>query len=46
MAKIVVIGSGFAGHTAAMYLCTKLGKAHQVSVMSNNEKFSYIPSWV
>lgn len=46
MAKVVVIGSGFAGHTAAMYLGSRLGKSHQVTVISNNEKFSYIPSWV
>ena len=46
MAKVVVIGSGFAGHTAAMYLGSRLGKEHQVTVMSNNEMFSYLPSWV
>lgn len=46
MAKVVVLGSGFAGHTAAMYLSSKLGKEHQVTVMSNNDMFSYIPSWV
>jgi sulfide:quinone oxidoreductase len=46
MAKVVVIGSGFAGHTAAMYLSNRLGKAHQVTVISNNDMFSYIPSWV
>jgi sulfide:quinone oxidoreductase len=46
MAKVVVVGSGFAGHTAAMYLSSKLGKGHEVTVVSINEKFSYIPSWV
>ena len=46
MAKVVVIGSGFAGHTAAMYLSSRLGKSHQVTVITNNDKFSYIPSWV
>jgi sulfide:quinone oxidoreductase len=46
MAKVVVLGSGFAGHTAAMYLSSKLGKEHQVTVLSNNDMFSYIPSWI
>ncbi|MCE1255051.1 MAG: FAD-dependent oxidoreductase, partial [Anaerolineae bacterium] len=46
MAKVVVLGSGFAGHTAAMYLGSRLGREHQVTVMSNNDMFSYIPSWV
>jgi sulfide:quinone oxidoreductase len=46
MAKVVIIGSGFAGHTAAMYLGTRLGKNHQITVMSNNEMFSFLPSWV
>jgi len=46
MTKVVVIGSGFAGHTAAMYLGSKLGREHQVTVMSNRDMFSYIPSWV
>ena len=46
MAKIVVIGSGFAGHTAALYLGDKLGKQHQVSVMTNRDVFGYVPSWV
>ncbi len=46
MAKVVILGSGFAGHTAAMYLGSRLGNEHQVTVMSNNDMFSYIPSWV
>jgi len=46
MAKVVVIGSGFAGHTAAMYLGSRLGKEHHVTVMTNNDMFSYLPSWV
>ena len=34
MAKIVVIGAGFAGHTAALYLGKKLGKGHSVTVIN------------
>jgi len=46
MAKIVVVGAGFAGHTAALYLGSKLGKFHTVTVVSNRDVFAYIPSWV
>lgn len=46
MAKVVILGSGFAGHTAAMYLGSRIGKQHEITVMSNNDQFSYIPSWV
>ena len=34
MAKVLVIGAGFAGHTAALYLGDKLGKKHEITVMS------------
>jgi len=46
MAKIVVIGAGFAGHTTALYLGSKIGKKHEVTVISNRDVFSYLPSWV
>lgn len=46
MSKIVVIGAGFAGHTAALYLGSKLGKKHEVTVISNRDVFGYVPSWV
>ena len=46
MAKVVVIGAGFAGHTAALYLGNQLGKKHDVTVISNRDVFSYVPSWV
>lgn len=46
MAKIVVIGAGFAGHTAALYLGTKLGRKHDITVISNRDVFGYVPSWV
>ncbi len=46
MAKICVIGAGFAGHTAALYLGDKLGREHQVTVINRSPDFVYIPSLV
>ena len=46
MARIVIIGAGFAGHTAALYLGDGLGKDHSITVINRQEYFSYIPSWV
>lgn len=46
MAKICVIGAGFAGHTAAMYLGDKLGRNHEVTVINRSENFVFIPSLV
>ena len=39
MAKIVVIGAGFAGHTAAIYLGKKLGKDHDGTMINKFEHF-------
>lgn len=46
MAKIVVIGSGFAGQTAALYLGSALGKQHDITVINKYDVFGYTPSWV
>jgi sulfide:quinone oxidoreductase len=46
MAKIVIIGAGFAGHTAAMYLGDALGKEHSVTMINMSDRFAYVPSWV
>ena len=46
MAKVLVIGAGFAGHTAALYLGNALGKTHEITVISNRDVFGYVPSWV
>lgn len=48
MAKVVVLGAGISGHTAAQILRRKLGKSHQVVVVSPNTKYQWIPSniWV
>ncbi len=46
MAKICIIGAGFAGHTAALYLGDKLGRNHEVTVINRSKQFVYIPSLV
>jgi sulfide:quinone oxidoreductase len=48
MAKIVILGAGIAGHTAAAYLRHKLNKTHQIVVVSPSSYYQWIPSniWV
>lgn len=46
MAKVVVIGAGFAGHTAALYLGNRLGKEHDITVINRYDFFGFVPSWV
>ena len=48
MAKIVVLGAGISGHTAAAFLKKKLGKNHEVVVVSPAAYYQWIPSniWV
>ena len=48
MAKIVVLGAGIAGHTAAAHLRRKLSKEHEVLVVSPNRNYQWVPSniWV
>ncbi len=48
MAKVVVLGAGISGHTAAMVAKKKLGKAHEVIVVSPNSNYQWVPSniWV
>ncbi|MCU0446381.1 MAG: NAD(P)/FAD-dependent oxidoreductase [Microscillaceae bacterium] len=48
MAKIVVLGSNFAGLTAALETKRRLGKDHEVVVISPAKKFLFVPSliWV
>jgi sulfide:quinone oxidoreductase len=46
MARVVVLGSGFAGHTAALNLAKDLGSKHEVVVVTPQKKFGYIPSFV
>ncbi len=48
MARILILGAGISGHTAARYLGKWVGKKHQVIVVSPNAKWNWIPSniWV
>lgn len=48
MAKIVILGAGIAGHTAAAHLRRKLSKEHEVLVVSPNSNYQWVPSniWV
>jgi len=48
MAKVVVLGSGFSGHTAISFLRKDLGKEHEVVMITPNSKWQYIPSniWI
>lgn len=46
MASVVIIGAGFAGHTAALYLGDELGKRHKITVINKYDYFGYVPSWV
>ena len=44
MAKIVIIGAGLAGMSAAYELRDLLGKSHPVTVIGDGERFSFTPS--
>jgi sulfide:quinone oxidoreductase len=48
MARIVILGAGISGHTAALHLRRMLPNSHQVVVVSPNSKWNWIPSniWV
>ena len=48
MARVVVLGAGVAGHTAAMELRRRLSRAHEVVVVTPNRLWNWIPSniWV
>ncbi|MEA1878970.1 MAG: FAD/NAD(P)-binding oxidoreductase [Bacteroidota bacterium] len=46
--KILVLGAGVSGHTSAAFLKKKLGKKHEVIVVSPSAYYQWIPSniWV
>lgn len=48
MARIVILGAGISGHTAALHLKRKLKKRHEIIVVSPNSNWNWIPSniWV
>ncbi len=48
MARVLILGAGVAGHTAAQYAKKQLGKKHDVTVVSPNSQWNWIPSniWV
>jgi sulfide:quinone oxidoreductase len=48
VARVVVLGAGISGHTAALHLRRMLGRQHEVVVVSPNSKWNWIPSniWV
>ncbi len=48
MAKILVLGAGISGHTAALTLRRLLNKTHEVIVVSPNKYYQWVPSniWV
>jgi sulfide:quinone oxidoreductase len=48
MGKVVILGAGIAGHVSAAHLRRKLGKEHEVVVVSPNSNYQWVPSniWV
>lgn len=48
MSRIVILGAGISGHTAARYLNKWIGKKHEIVVVSPNAKWNWVPSniWV
>lgn len=48
MARVVILGAGIAGHTAALFVRRRLPREHQVIVVSPKDLYNWIPSniWV
>lgn len=46
MSKVVVLGAGFSGHTAALFLRKLLPQEHEVHVISAQPFFQFMPSLV
>ena len=44
MARVVIMGGGVSGHTAASFLAKWLGKDHEVVVVTPNSLWNWIPS--
>ncbi|MCC6929974.1 MAG: NAD(P)/FAD-dependent oxidoreductase [Gemmatimonadaceae bacterium] len=48
MSRTVILGAGISGHTAATRLRQRLGREHEIVVVSPNSRWNWIPSniWV
>jgi len=48
MARLIILGGGVSGHTAATFAAKWLGNSHEVVVVTPNAKWNWIPSniWV
>ena len=48
MARVVILGAGISGHTAALHLQRQLKSKHEIVVVSPNSNWNWIPSniWV
>ncbi|MBG6058150.1 sulfide:quinone oxidoreductase [Cryobacterium sp. MP_M5] len=48
MSRVVILGAGVSGHTAALFLKRRLGRDHEIVVVSPNSQWNWIPSniWV
>ena len=48
MARVLILGAGIAGHTAALHAKKQLGKGHEIVVVTPNSNWNWIPSniWV
>ena len=44
MAKVVILGAGISGHTAARYLSKFLGSEHKIIMVSPKPDWNWIPS--
>jgi sulfide:quinone oxidoreductase len=48
MSRVLILGAGVSGHTAAAFARKWLGGRHEVAVVSPNSEYNWIPSnvWV
>lgn len=44
MSRVVILGAGIAGHTAASYLSKWLNRSHEVVVVSPQSTYNWVPS--
>ena len=46
MAKVLILGGGFAGVIAAQQLARELGDEHQITLVSRSRRFTFYPALV